>query len=73
MLPQLNEEEARLELSEESVHVPYHRQPRSLSGDERPITLQDRINAARGYKAYALPTWFSLTLCSKDLTQDEIY
>lgn len=73
MLPQLNEEEARLELSEESVHVPYHRQSRRLSGDEGPITLQDRINAARGYKAYALPTWFSLTLCSKGLTEKMKY
>lgn len=56
MLNKLHEDEARLELSEESVHVPYHRQPRTLLGDERPITLQERINAARGYKAYALPS-----------------
>jgi hypothetical protein len=61
MLLKLNEQEARQELSEVSVHIPYHRHRGRLSGNERPRSPLERINAARGYKAYApsLPRYSS--------------
>ena len=54
MLLTLDEEEARKELGE-SVHMPYHRHQRHQRrsyGGERPVSPQERIDAARGYKAY---------------------
>ncbi|KAJ5100115.1 hypothetical protein N7532_007116 [Penicillium argentinense] len=47
----LNEQDARRELSEENMRKPYHRHQRRSSGGKTPDSPQERINAARGYKA----------------------
>jgi hypothetical protein len=57
-LQDLNEDEARREMQEEAgQHVPYHRQHRRYetrhASADQPMPPQERINAARGYKAYA--------------------
>ncbi|KAJ5772767.1 hypothetical protein N7457_007663 [Penicillium paradoxum] len=54
-LPEINEQEARQQLEQEAPqqHVPYHRE-RSTSEDmesQIPSSPQDRVNAARGYRA----------------------
>ena len=54
MLQKLNEEEARHELLEGGEHPPYHRHQRRSSIEKRTSSPQERINAARGYKAYVL-------------------
>lgn len=54
MLLKLNEEEARHELLEGGEHMPYHRHQLRSSVRETATSPQDRINAARGYKAYVL-------------------
>ncbi|KAJ5378291.1 uncharacterized protein N7496_005700 [Penicillium cataractarum] len=52
MLLKLDEQQAHQELMEESMHVPYHHHRRERScGDDRQRSPQERINAARGYKA----------------------
>lgn len=54
MLRELNEEEARHELLEGGEHPLYHRHRRQSSIGKRASSPQERINAARGYKAYVL-------------------
>lgn len=52
MLLKLDEQEARQELTEQSMHIPYHRHRRARSCDDnRPRSPRERIDAARGYKA----------------------
>ncbi|EPS33067.1 hypothetical protein PDE_08029 [Penicillium oxalicum 114-2] len=51
MLRELNEEEARHELLEGGEHPLYHRHRRQSSIGKRASSPQERINAARGYKA----------------------
>ncbi|KAL4761931.1 Con-6 family protein [Aspergillus foveolatus] len=55
-LQDLDEDEARREMQEEAgQHVPYHRQHRRYetrhASTDQPMPPQERINAARGYKA----------------------
>jgi hypothetical protein len=59
ILLKLNDEEAHQELGEKNMYMPYHRHRRSSYAGERPVSPQNIINVARGYKAYDL----SFTLC----------
>ncbi|KKK12658.1 hypothetical protein AOCH_001356, partial [Aspergillus ochraceoroseus] len=52
MILQLDEDQAREELSHQGVqHLPYHRHHECSPSEEIPSLPQERINAARGYKA----------------------
>jgi hypothetical protein len=54
MLLELDDEEAREELYNKVVEdVPFHRHHERPLDNKGPTSPQERINAARGYKAYA--------------------